>query len=334
MKTFHHAGPRLGAALALLLSISGNAALAQIGPGSPSTAISALNSYAQGQLNHWYVSQSNTLATVAGESAGDDAGTDSAMLLGLAKPIIKGVAGEYDTASAHAAVLPNKLSVAASTSTGQIISDVHALGLAMAGISYFTISDQPGTIKMNFHLSGNLTSLTVGSKAAMSLVAIGSGVDEGTLAALNLAGEGDDVDLLQAMDLLPQIKNDHAIVLSARHTNGSGGTDTFDKDFSVSADSVAFACPEFGAGQAYCGKYFYGFSLGINAASVNNAHADFAHTLTVTGLELPQGATLTFDAGAAIPVTTSAVPEPSAGALSLLGLGMVVALVGRRRSAH
>jgi len=133
------------------------------------------------------------------------------------------------------------------------------------------------------------------------------------------------------MDLLPQIKNDHALILSARHTDGSGGTDTFDKDFSVSADSVAFACPESGAGQAYCGKYLYGFSLGINAASINNAHATFAHTWTVTGLELPQGATLTFDAGAAIPVTTSAVPEPSTSVMSLLGLGLVAGITARRR---
>lgn len=334
MKTIRRARPCLGAALVMLLSTGVSEALAQMGPVSPSTAISVLPSFEAGQLNHWYVSQSSTLAAVSGESAGDDAGTDSAILLGLAKPILKGVAGEYDTASAYAAVLPNKLSVAASTSTGQSSSDLHAMGLAMAGISYFTISDQPGTIKMNLHLSGTLTSLTEGSKAAMSLVAFGSGVDEGTLNALNSIGGGDDVDPLQAMDLLPRISTDHARILSARHTNGTGGTDTFDQDFSVSADSVAFGCPESGAGQAYCGKYFYGFSLGIHAASLNNAHADFAHTLTVTGLELPQGATLTFDAGAAIPTTTSAVPEPSAGALSMLGLSMVTALVARRRQRH
>lgn len=331
MRTICHGRPCLGVALALLLSTSGGQALAQLGPVSPANAISVLPSFQEGQLNHWYVSGSNTLASVAGESAGDDAGMDSAMLLGLAKPITKVVAGEYDTASAYAAVSPTKLSVAASTSTGQSFSDVHAMGLAMAGVSYFTIMDQPGTVKMDFHLSGTLTSRTAGSTAAVMVMALGSGVDEGTLAALDQASQGGEVDVLQVMQTLPQINDVHARVFSAQHTDGMGGTDTFDKDFSVSAEGMAFACPEIGAGRAYCGKYFYGFSLGIDAVSTNNANADFAHTLTVTGLQVPQGATLTFDAGAAVPVTTSAVPEPSSGAMSLLGLGMVAGFLARRR---
>ncbi|MBI2733290.1 MAG: hypothetical protein HYX44_08315 [Aquabacterium sp.] len=297
---------------------------------APPNAISVLGSFEQGQLNHWYVSQSSTLASVAGESAGDDAGMDSANLLGLAKPITKSVAGQYDTASAYAGVLPTKRSVAAFTSTGQSFSDMHALGFAMAGVSYFTIMDQPGTVTMTLHLSGTLSSLTLGSKAAMSLVAIGSGVDEGLLNTLDQGSQGDDLDVLQAMQALPQINDRHAQVVSARHADGAGGTDTFDQDLAVSADGVAFACPESGAGQAYCGKYLYGFTLGLQAASTNNAHADFAHTLTVTGLQLPQGAALSFEPGAAIP-TTTAVPEASTGAMTLVGLGMVAGCLARRR---
>lgn len=334
MKSIRHARPLLGAVVAALLSAEASEVLAQIGPMVPPSPISVLGSFEDGQLNHWYLSQSSTLASVAGESAGDDAGTDSAYLPGLAKPITKGVAGQYDTASAYAGILPTKLSVAAFTSTGQSSSDIHALGFAMAGASYFTIMDQPGTVTMTLHLSGTLSSLTLGSKAAMSLIAIGSGVDAGLLNTLDQGSLGSGVDVPQSMESLPRINDAHAQVFSALHADGSGGTDAFDQDFSVSAEGLEFACAESGAGQAYCGKYLYAFSLGLQAASTNNAHADFAHTLTVTGLQLPQGTTLSFEPGTAIPTTTTAVPEASTGFMTLMGIGMVAGSLARRRRPH
>jgi hypothetical protein len=331
MKHVRHTSFQLASVCALVLGAVSSNALAQLGPGSPADAPSILTSFPNGQLNHWYVSQSHTLASVAGESAGNDDGMDSAMF-GLAGPIAKSVAGEYDVASAYAAVSASKLSVASFTSTGPSSSDPRAFGLGMADIGYVAIMDQPGTVKMDFHLSGTLNSSAFGSKSGVSLIAIGSGVDQDTLAALN---QGDqDIEIIQAMQTLPQISNAHAQAYSSLHEDGFGATKTIEKDFSVSADGYAFACPTTGAGQAYCGKYLYAFSLGIYAASINNANADFAHTLTVTGLQLPDGATLSFDAGAAIPVTTSAVPEPSVLAMSLLGLGMMAGVATRRRQRN
>ncbi|TAK84219.1 MAG: hypothetical protein EPO09_21030 [Aquabacterium sp.] len=330
MKHFHDALPRVAAACAVLLGTASCDTWAQLAPTSPSTTASVLTSFPDGQLNHWYVSQSSTIVGVAGESAGDDAQMDNAFL-GLAKQSMASVAGEYDTASAFAAVGATTLKAAAFSTTSDSFAGLHSMSYAIAGLSYVAVMDQPGTVTMDLHLSGLLYSRSLGATAAMNVVAIGSGVDDGTLASLDLASNNQDLDPLQTIRLLPQINEAHAQVFNAIHDDAFDGTWTFDKNFSVSAEGQAFACPEVGAGRAYCGKYLYAFSLGLATATLNNADADFAHTLTVTGLQLPEGATLTFESGAAIPVSTSAVPEASTLAMSLIGLCLLAGVTTRRR---
>ncbi len=325
-----HARARTSCYLALcssLLLLSAEHAAAQVAPVNIAPSVLELGS---GQLGHWYVSQSQTVASVFGQSAGSDDGHDEA-LLGLAQSITRSVAGEYDTASAYAAVTATKLHAATFSTTGQPFSTPYAGGFATAGVSYFTILDRPGTIKMTVHLSGTLNALSLGADAGVSLLAFGSGVEDSVLAPLDQANIDPEAPPLQLMHALPRINDAHLQVFTAFNDGIGESTLTLDRDFSVSAEGFAFACPPSGPGTAYCGKYGYVFSLQLDTASLNTASSDFAHTLTLTGLEVPLGVQLTFADGASIPVTTSAVPEASTWAMSLIGLGMVAGVTARRR---
>lgn len=80
------------------------------------------------------------------------------------------------------------------------------------------------------------------------------------------------------------------------------------------------------------GNYYLQVALTTQAA--NNGTADFGNTARLY-LRLPEGVSIASDSGtflaSAVPI--SAVPEPSAAALLLAGLGVVV-LVGRRGRSH
>lgn len=310
-----------------LLMLAADNACAQLAPVNPIPSVFEIGS---GQLGHWYLSRSSTFASVYGASAGADDGFDNANI-GLAQAITKSVSGEYDTASAYAAVTPTKLSAAAFSNSEQLSIAPGAVGISMASASFFTILDRPGTITLHVNLSGFLNSLTPNAEAGVAMMAIGSGVDDNVLNTINQAGSNEDASPLETLKALPRIDTAHAQVFSAFHRSGIGPTLELDQPFTVSADGFAFACPPSGPGTEYCGKYGYGIDLLIQAVSVNSASSDFAHTLAITGLDVPEGSSLTFDDGAAIPVTVSAVPEVSTSAMSLLGLGMVAGLTARRR---
>lgn len=327
MRSIKHTACYLALFGGLLLSV------AQAGAATtPVNIAPSILEFGSGQLGHWYVSQSQTAASVFGASAGSDGGDDYAPL-GLAHPITATVAGEYDSASAYAAVTATQLHAAAFSSTGQPFTTPSAGGFATVGANYFTILDRPGTIKLTVHLSGTLNALSLGADAGVSLFAMGSGVDDSVLAPLTPSNTDEASSPLQIMHALPRINDAHLQVFTAFQDGVGETTLTIERDFSISAEGFAFACPASGPGTAYCGKYGYAFSLALDTGSVNTASSDFAHTLTLTGLEVPQGVQLSFDAGAAIPVTVSAVPEASASWSALLGLGCVALMTTRRRRA-
>ncbi len=319
---------------ALLAGVLANPAWAQ---SSGLDTVGFMPSAAQlgkGEFNHWYVSTASTRVWVGadGTEVAEDSDTP---LFGLARTLALNASTLISTASAYSSVADSKLHVATQANSGTL-NDVPTESFAEASVNYFMLLKNPGSVTLDLHLTGMLSQdgneFFKTSAAGMLVIAMGSGSEVSQ--APDFGAVGDAGELADSFRQLPNVMQPHMVVMSEAliagdHTQGMQQR-AIDRRFSVTTEGYEFGCSPTIA-PALCGVYFYGFNLSLASASANGAIADFSHTLEIDAIHVAPGTTLTFDQGQSIPVISTAVPEPSATLMALLGLGLLGAVARATR---
>jgi hypothetical protein len=304
-----------------------------IGNGHEASLINSLG-LTEGQLNTWYLSQTDAVVAVGVDS---DAATykDASRFSEFPDVQPTGLLQVNTSAStgslASSKVFGTHQSLGAyASSLDAVIQDRMSAVMNLISSSFFLVSDQAGHVDMDLQLTGRLSIGSIAEfkqhEAGAVFFGLGTSLNEQPWESYPFdQWFGPDGDEGYAPNAVPFSSPN--FVASAHHLGPGVRTELLvDERITLRADGIPFSCAI--SDSILCGKYLYAFHLVLSTGTENDGIADFMNTLTINALRVPQGMDVQFMNGESIQVP--AVPEPSTWLLLAAGLLIVGATVRKR----